>query len=238
MITQKETDNRIPSSLPSPTSDGTNARCGLWAYADVGDDCGTLTDQYGISLSDFRGLNPEVGENCTNLNLKHYYCVELSRYSGYEGSRIRRPFVKRPSRMPLPDPIIGDWLANFTTARPVRPVIPVAEGHAAGEVEGCTRWSAPKSHATCKGLLIQWGLDMSTFYEWNPSVGEDCNNMSVGTWYCVSIDEHGLPPELVDTPTTTAATSSTSNTGPSSVSTVTTGVSTPSLIQTDMVGEL
>ena len=57
----------------------------------------------------------------------------------------------------------------------------------------------------------------------NPSVKDDCTGLTIGTYYCISIDKDGLPPTSLPTPTPTT----TIPTG--------TGIPTPTPTQTGMV---
>ncbi|KAK9769569.1 putative LysM domain-containing protein [Seiridium cardinale] len=66
---------------------------------------------------------------------------------------------------------------------------------------------------------------------WNPTVGEDCTGLAVGTCYCVSTYPDIVPPpfpyvETDDDTTTTTATATASSSGD--------GVTTPSPVQTGM----
>ncbi|KAI0531909.1 hypothetical protein GGR58DRAFT_507967 [Xylaria digitata] len=99
---------------------------------------------------------------------------------------------------------------------------------ATGEVANCTSWYAPHSYDTCEGILLRFYATIDLFYTWNPSIGSECQLLSLGTYYCVSIYLNGNPPsddDDDDSPTTT--TSSTSSTG--------TGISTPTPTQSGTV---
>jgi hypothetical protein len=67
-------------------------------------------------------------------------------------------------------------------------------------------------------------LDFATFFEFNPAILSDCKGLVAGTYYCISINEDGGPPESL-TPTSTS--SSASSTG--------TAISTPTPTQDGMV---
>lgn len=73
----------------------------------------------------------------------------------------------------------------------------------------------------------------------NPSVGQDCSKMSLGTYYCLSTYVNGVPAGIsgfVSSVTTTGITATTTiNGGVSSTSTTTTGISTPSPVQSGMI---
>lgn len=223
-----------------------------------------------------RFLNTQVWENCTNLWLNAYYCVQpvgyISTYPGYGGTPTRDPIepIKATS---LPN--IGDILANFTETQPLIPIAnqtrldcssyiwfdnltdnaaadcwslaqvrgitaeefilwnpslgtqdsssdyaypctvsastsyciglatstgsaaaPTAQApspRAAGEIANCTAWYAPQSYDTCEGILIVFSLSIDVLYAMNPTVGDDCRGMSLGTYYCISTYPDGAP---------------------------------------------
>lgn len=83
--------------------------------------------------------------------------------------------------------------------------------------------------------MLMYTLSIAVFHKMNPSVGEDCSKMALGTYYCLSTypygDGVGIPDsESPTNPTKTSATKTTS----SSTKTTGTGVVTPSPIQTGM----
>lgn len=98
---------------------------------------------------------------------------------------------------------------------------------AAGEVANCTEWYLMETFSTCQDVLALYGITLKDFYAFNPSVGSTCSTMAAGTYYCVSTNADGTAPRD-DGYTVTTTTSS------SALST-TTGVTTPSPVQTGMV---
>jgi hypothetical protein len=60
---------------PGPTPTGTTAQCGLYYEIKPGDTCQVLALRYGLSLSSFLTLNPELLADCTNLWLGYSYCI-------------------------------------------------------------------------------------------------------------------------------------------------------------------
>lgn len=72
------------ATIPTDVATGTNTNCAQFYKVVSGDYCNTVALKYGISLSDFLFLNPEVFSNCTNLYADESYCVEAvgdSKYS-------------------------------------------------------------------------------------------------------------------------------------------------------------
>ncbi|KAL4995198.1 hypothetical protein BDV10DRAFT_188314 [Aspergillus recurvatus] len=61
--------------VPTDAQGQSNTRCATW-YDVQEDDCSTLALQFGIALSDFIFLNPQIDANCTILWLSTSYCVK------------------------------------------------------------------------------------------------------------------------------------------------------------------
>ncbi|KAK3933774.1 hypothetical protein QBC46DRAFT_462929 [Diplogelasinospora grovesii] len=76
-------------AVPSNAANGSTADCAQWYEAVPGDYCNLIIIRFGISLSDFLVLNPEVNDNCTNLYAYESYCMEpvgdMSNYPGAPG---------------------------------------------------------------------------------------------------------------------------------------------------------
>ncbi|EED18781.1 LysM domain protein, putative [Talaromyces stipitatus ATCC 10500] len=97
---------------------------------------------------------------------------------------------------------------------------------AIGETVNCTEWYATESYDTCQDIIDIFDLDATEFYDWNPSIGTNCTGLVEGTYYCISTGPAGQPLTTTWTgpyPSVTATTTTSS------------GVSTPSPIQTGMV---
>ncbi|POS72694.1 hypothetical protein DHEL01_v208910 [Diaporthe helianthi] len=310
------TDHEVPG--------GTNTACGKYHLVVDGDDCATITTEFGISLADFRFLNTQIWENCTNLWLNAYYCVEpvgyITTYPGYGGTPTREPIEPIKATW-LPD--IGDILANYTQTQPIIPManqtrvdcgsyiwfdnltdnaaadcwslaqvrgitaeefilwnpslgthdsgvssndyaypctvsastsyciglatttssaaaLPTAQPpspRAAGEIANCTAWYAPQSYDTCEGILIVFSLSIDVLYAMNPSIGDDCRGMSLGTYYCISTYPEGAPAGIYggggggDPSTSIGTTAPTVTTTVPPSTTTAGGVPTPSPVQ-------
>ncbi|KAL4862529.1 hypothetical protein BDV12DRAFT_190368 [Aspergillus spectabilis] len=157
---------------PSPTPDETNSNCGEYSLVEAGQDCGTVTAEFEITLADFLFLNPQVWEDCTNLWVDYYYCVRpvgyINTYPGYGGNPTTDSFEQTPST-PLPE----NPLANYSSSEPV---FPIANGTRRDCYEyivfdNVTEIEAPD----CWTLAVIVG----EIILWNPSLGE--NTTSGGT---------------------------------------------------------
>ncbi|KAL3479631.1 hypothetical protein BJX99DRAFT_244778 [Aspergillus californicus] len=148
------------SPAPSPTPDDTNSNCGEYYLVESGEDCGTITTQFEITLDDFLFLNVQVWQNCTNLMKDYYYCVRpvgyITTYPGYGGSATTEPFVQTPST-PVPENPLADYSSS-------QPVIPIAND--------------TRRDSDCWSLAGIVDISGEELILWNPSLGE--NSTSIG----------------------------------------------------------
>ncbi len=155
--------------IPTPTATGTNSDCGQFYHVKTGDDCSTIGEQFGISLSDFRFLNPEIWANCTNLLADTYYCVEpvgyISTYPGYGATTTTSPFNKTAATA-LPN--VGNILANYTNTQPV---ILIANSTRLDCYEYIFFDNVTDNAAAdCWALSMIYDITGEEFILWNPSL--------------------------------------------------------------------
>lgn len=117
-------------------------------------------------------------------------------------------------------------IADKRGTAPVADTVAPPSPRAAGEIENCTAWFSPQDYHSCQDVLLTTWLEFDEFHFMNPSLKSDCTGLTVGTFYCVSIDKDGKPPTSLPIPTATATTTSTTATG--------TGITTPTPTQNGM----
>ncbi|KAL7902726.1 carbohydrate-binding module family 50 protein [Trichoderma sp. SZMC 28014] len=158
--------------IPSPTFDQTTSRCAKFYQVSDGDDCSHLTAQFAITLKDFIFLNSGVWQNCTNLELGYYYCVEpvgyISTYPGYLPTATTTPF-NQISATSLP--YAGDPWAKFSSKSSV---IPIANNtrvdcYSYAYVTNLTE----NLFADCWNMASMYGITREEMVLWNPSLGND-----------------------------------------------------------------
>ncbi|KAH7009491.1 hypothetical protein EDB80DRAFT_891746 [Ilyonectria destructans] len=158
------------AAVPTPIPDNTNSKCGEYCQVAAGDDCATLTTYSGITLPllESSGL-----ENCTNLWLDYYYCVQLvgqiSTYAGYGGSSTRPPFVKTPT---TEVPYV-DLLAGYPSSDAVIPLANKTRVDCYSYI-----WFPEFTNeeaADCWLLAMTFGVERESqdFVLWNPSIARD-----------------------------------------------------------------
>nr|POE90692.1 lysm domain-containing protein [Quercus suber] len=152
-------------------------------FPDQGDTCTAIADYWGISLDQFVSYNPVVGSasNC-NLQSGNSYCVEEN--YGQGPATTSTP----PSSSPSPT---GNNAPSPTQS---------------GLIDSCTNFYKVKSGDYCQAIVDSYGtFTLQSFYQWNPSVNDDCSGLKPDFYVCV-----GVP----GTPTTAAPTSSPTSSGP------------------------
>ncbi|KAH6953500.1 hypothetical protein DER45DRAFT_587025 [Fusarium avenaceum] len=91
-----------------------------------------------------------------------------------------------------------------------------------GMVKNCDKFHQIKSTTTCASIEDYYSLPSATFHSWNPAVGNDCKSLLVGYWVCVGTVGWKPPTKTTASPTTPTKASN--------------GITTPSPIQSKMVG--
>jgi LysM repeat protein len=89
-----------------------------------------------------------------------------------------------------------------------------------GMVSNCGAFYLVSSGDTCAAIVATYDISITQFYAWNPAVGSSCSSLDVGDYVCVNI---------IGNMVTVTSTST-------HKSTPTNGISTPTPVQTGMVG--
>ncbi|OQE13794.1 hypothetical protein PENFLA_c043G06933 [Penicillium flavigenum] len=164
----------VHTAAPVPTNIGTgsNTNCAQWFNVTEADtNCAQISMQFGITLSDFNFLNPEIDANCTNLWLGSSYCVQavgdISTYSGYGGTTTTSmvSFTVNPSITwdSLPSATKPSY-QNITTTTASYPL-------ASGSLTGCFEMFENNFGAIpCYQAASLFGVDVVNWVRWNPSV--------------------------------------------------------------------
>ncbi|KAH7120619.1 hypothetical protein EDB81DRAFT_700905 [Dactylonectria macrodidyma] len=216
-ISNPEGDYTIPSNsqdsptivtttapVPDPTPDDTEDRCAEYHLVASGEDCGTFTLKYGITLKDFIFLNPHVWENCTNVYLDYYYCVRpvgyISTYPGYLPTTSTKEFVQTPT---TPLPVEVDLLEGYVSTNQK---ILVADKTR----DDCVAYiyltdSSPTVLSDCWSMAMACG--QQEFILWNPSLAQKPLNTSDHSYnypctlsqsvsYCIALESATAVPEV------------------------------------------
>ncbi|RYO86656.1 hypothetical protein DL764_008976 [Monosporascus ibericus] len=163
---------------PSPTQDGLIDTCTKFYFAVAGDTCDKIVKAHGtFTFADFVNWNPAVGEDCSGLWAKTYYCV------GVPGTPTARPTTTKPPQT--------------TTTKPGGPS-PTQDGI----VANCQRYYKAVSGDTCQKIVDKYGaFSLAQFRSWNPAVGADCSGLWLGYYYCIGVP--GTPTSPTAKPTAT-----------------------------------
>jgi hypothetical protein len=169
---------------PSPTQDGLINTCTNFYFAVANDNCEKIAKKFGtFSVSEFISWNPAVGDDCSGIWAKTYYCV------GIPGTPTA--------------PVATSTAAPTTTGSP-KPS-PTLEGL----IDTCTTFYFAVANDNCEKIAKKYGtFSVTDFIKWNPAVGSDCSGIWAKTYYCV-----GIPGTPTAPLTTSAATPTRSPTG-------------------------
>jgi hypothetical protein len=150
---------------PSPTQEG------LFYFTVANDNCEKIAKKFGTFTSaEFISWNPAVGEDCSGIWAKTYYCVGIP----------------------------GTPTAPVTTAAPSPTGSPKPSPTQEGLVDSCTNFYFAVANDNCEKIAKKFGTFSSAdFIKWNPAVGDDCSGIWAQTYYCVGVP--GTPTAPVTT---------------------------------------
>ncbi|KAK3985836.1 hypothetical protein QBC44DRAFT_249496, partial [Cladorrhinum sp. PSN332] len=73
--TTRASTTTSPPTPPSPLMPGVVTWCKKWHKVKSGDSCWTVEQAFGITFSQLRSWNAQIGAQCTNLWVGYYICV-------------------------------------------------------------------------------------------------------------------------------------------------------------------
>ena len=170
---------------PTDIASGSNTDCGRWYNVYPGDYCNLVVIKFGISLSDFLFLNPELNANCTNLYANESYCVlPVGNIADYPGNPGYVPTAT--STGPL---VVYSSLPNATYVPPVSNTTTTASlPLASGTRPDCSFYIDGGSNYTCDVVSAVYEVSIDDLTYWNPSLSNltSCV-LSQGVQYCAQL---------------------------------------------------
>ncbi|KAJ3561274.1 hypothetical protein NPX13_g9010 [Xylaria arbuscula] len=165
-----------PAPIPTDVAPGVNERCGRYYQVMPDEYCNLIVLHFGISLTDFRFLNPDINDNCTNLFAYESYCVlpvgDINTYPGRPGATTMVPTGTVPFTSILSlDPTSGPPIVT-STALPL----------AANTREDCARYFSGEQILSenitgtsfanaCEFAAALWVVSLDDLMLWNPDLG-------------------------------------------------------------------
>lgn len=156
----------------------------------TGDYCNLLVLRFGISLSDFTFLNPDINPNCTNLFAQESYCVEpvgdINSYPGYGGVT------------PLGN--LTGTAGSFSSFSAATYIPTLFAGYnrtlANGTVTTCSDYLNGADYqedltgtfyaSNCQLAASVYGITVANLVVWNPSLDSNASSCAFDAtaWYC------------------------------------------------------
>ncbi|KAL7952619.1 hypothetical protein V8C34DRAFT_318880 [Trichoderma compactum] len=202
----------LPTGLPRPS--GAAADCNLWWLIKSEETCPGIEGYFGLSHNEFRKMNTNINDDCSNLEAGKHCCV------GVPGSST---FSIAMSVTNAPTKGITTTSANgISTPTPIQ----------TGMTTKCKLFYQVADKDDCAGVATKYNIPLETFYKWNPAVRDDCAILQVG--YSVCVKEIDDKPQAGAT-TMTTMTTMTTVTKKTGTSSVTSSVTTPTPFQSGMV---
>ncbi|KAF2124898.1 carbohydrate-binding module family 50 protein [Dothidotthia symphoricarpi CBS 119687] len=164
--TTKPTEGNIPLGYP--------ADCSRWYQASSDEACDLIALMFGsFSVVEFVKWNPSVFSDCSGIVPEAWYCV----------GRPGTPTTRTPGAPTQTTASTQPVTTTTTAPEPVKTPSPVREGM----TEDCVRFYLQQPGEFCWAMASGAGISLDRFYEWNPAVGSDCENLWPDYYYCIGV---------------------------------------------------
>ncbi|KAL5087856.1 hypothetical protein Trisim1_007507 [Trichoderma cf. simile WF8] len=188
--------------------------CSFATAASSGDTCDSFASEWGLTEQTFESLNP--GVSCPSLVAGQNYCVVGTVSSAPPSSSFSSQLSTSSSSSALPAKT-SSTLVTSTRVSTTSSSTTSDQPQQTGTAANCNKFYLVQPGDSCPAIESEFGISMSQFITWNPSVNTGCTNIIAGYYYCVGV------PGASKVTTTTTSTKTTGN-----------GISTPTPIQTGM----
>ncbi|KAM0324885.1 hypothetical protein ACHAQA_007851 [Verticillium albo-atrum] len=195
-----------------PTQTGVVSGCTQFWLVSASDTCASIIKDSGVANATvFYSWNPAVGSDCAGLTVDYYVCVSTSEWETIPpvdtvtisdgqtvapGTTVTPTSTSASTSTTTSSGLLTTSSVAVTTPSPYMP----------GMVSGCVRFYFRGSDAAalyCYDIASYAGIPLSSFYAWNPQVGNDCSGLWADTWYCIGIS--GSTPTTISTGVPTPA---------------------------------
>ncbi|KAI1131229.1 LysM domain protein [Nemania abortiva] len=200
-----------PPGTPAP---GATADCSAWVQDSYGTTCTIIERIYGMTEAQFLSWNPSAGQLGVGCNLIQglYYCVEVN-YTPLTTLTTSATIPTSTTRATSTTTVPGN---GISTPSPVQ----------TGIATNCNKFYLVANGDGCYDIAAAQGITLTDFYAWNPAVGNTCATLLAGYYVCVGVTGS----------TATTTTTTTTTTKAVSTTTKTSGIMTPTPIQTGIAG--
>ncbi|KAB8227370.1 uncharacterized protein BDW43DRAFT_247217 [Aspergillus alliaceus] len=171
------------AAVPTNAVHGSSRNCSRWYIVVEGDECGLVSLAQSISLTDFYFLNPEIDENCSNLQLGKAYCVKpvgsITSYPNYTVTGVL-PITVTPATFPS----VNTAIPTRTNDPGYEYIEPTLLPPAPGTIPDCYLYQNPP-HFTklCRDLAWDNNISGEDLAKWNPSLEKDMANCTLTSTY-------------------------------------------------------
>ncbi|KAK8091448.1 LysM domain-containing protein [Apiospora hydei] len=118
----------------------------------LGDTCGAIASDAGISIDDFYAWNPAVKTDCSLLFLDFYVCI---------GTTTSTPTNTGTSMATTTTTTAGNGISTPTPTQ-------------AGMAGNCDAFYLVQSGDNCAAIASSHGISLPDLYAWNPAIGSGC----------------------------------------------------------------
>lgn len=131
------------------------------------DTCYAISAAHGITFTQLLSYNPSLNPTCTNLISGTTVCITLPGGEAYSGTTIEGATATQTG--------------SYATAT----VTPPSSGVAFGTTPNCGKYYQVQPGDYCQIVALKNSIDLALFQAINPSINENCDNLTPDLWYCV-----------------------------------------------------
>ncbi|GIC84370.1 uncharacterized protein Aud_000186 [Aspergillus udagawae] len=159
-----------------------------WLNGDYG--CDQIVEDFSLTLTQLTTWNPWLAGGC-----------DTALYANLTGNDERAVCIG----------VGNTTITTTTTPTTITPTTTTSSmgPTRTGTVAGCQQFYTIQSGDSCSSVETEFGITFAQLYEWNPSIGSNCETLWLGSAYCVK----GPASSSTSTTTTSSGPSSPTQTG-------------------------
>ncbi|PNP56833.1 hypothetical protein THARTR1_03131 [Trichoderma harzianum] len=150
----------------------------------LGDTCDSFAAEWSLTEQTFESLNPDV--SWPNPVVGQNYCVVDTVSSALPSSSSSSQSSTRSSSSALPAKT-SSTLVTSTRASTTSSSTTSDQPQQTGTGANCNNFYLVQPGDSCPAIESEFGISMSQFIAWNPSVNTGCTNIIAGYYYCVGV---------------------------------------------------
>ncbi|KAF7507847.1 hypothetical protein GJ744_010011 [Endocarpon pusillum] len=140
---------------PTTTPKGSTSQCYQWHVIESGDTCHRVEQAYEITMAQLQAWNPDLRDDCSNLQLGLAYCVSGPRGVGTSTGAVLPTGIRGRPPSSTSSPTSNSLPGGNSLAGPPSIVVP-----------SCNHGILQKQGESCYDPAAGWGYTLSRVFDW------------------------------------------------------------------------